>query len=303
MEPRPPSPDMPPKGEDSLSGLLYAMSAYLLWGFLPIYMKALEHVSPLEVVAHRVIWALPVAFLVLMITRRTQDLKAALRSPAMLGMTLVTAGLISANWGIYVWAITSGRALDAALGYYINPLFSILLGSLLLGEKLRGIQWLALLSAGIGVAILTLEAGHLPVLALGLTISWGFYAYFKKSLPIGPNQGFTLEVLVLLIPAIAVLSWFAVTGRMQFLHGPDWQSALLFLLGIVTAGPLILYANGAKRLRLTTIAILQYVAPTMIFLTAVFLFDEPFSQTKLVAFIFIWLALAIYSASMLRRTH
>ena len=309
MEPRPPlaaatGQTVPPSGdrnEDSLSGFLYALSAYLLWGFLPLYMKQLDQVSPIEVVAHRVIWALPVAFLVLALTRRVEDLKQALKSPAMLGMTLVTAGLLSVNWGLYVWAITSGRALDAALGYYINPLFSILLGGLLLGERLKGVQWLAILSAGIGVAILTFDAGRLPVLALGLTLTWGFYAYFKKSLPIGPNQGFALEVLVLLLPAIAVIIWFAATGRMQFLHGPGWQSLMLFLLGLVTAGPLILYANGAKRLRLTSIAIMQYIAPTMIFLTAVFVFHEPFSSTKLVAFGFIWLALLIYSASMLRR--
>ncbi|SEB83686.1 EamA family transporter RarD [Rhodobacter sp. 24-YEA-8] len=299
-----PSPKPQPAGSqegDSLSGFLYALSAYLLWGFLPLYMKALDHVSPIEVVAHRVIWALPVALLILALTRRTADLKAALRNPAMLGMTLVTAGLISVNWGFYVYAITSGRALDAALGYYINPLFSILLGAVLLGERLRGVQWLAILAASIGVAILTLEAGRLPVLALALTLTWGFYAYFKKSLPIGPNQGFTLEVMVLLLPALAVIGWLATSGEMQFLHGPGWQSAMLFLLGLVTAGPLILYANGAKKLRLTTIAIMQYIAPTMIFLTAVFVFDEPFSRQKLIAFGFIWLGLVIYSLSMLRR--
>ncbi|WP_112309441.1 EamA family transporter RarD [Pseudogemmobacter bohemicus] len=300
MESRP-APSHAPQDGDSLSGFLYAFSAYLLWGFLPLYMKALDQVSPVEVVAHRVIWALPVALIVLALTRRTADLRAALRNPAMLGMTLVTAALISLNWGLYVWAIVSGRALDAALGYYINPLFSILLGAALLGERLRGLQWIAIFSAAIGVAILTVEAGRLPLLALGLTLTWGLYAYFKKSLPIGPNQGFTLEVMVLMLPALAVIGWLAASGQMQFLHGPGWQSGMLFFLGLVTAGPLILYANGAKRLRLTTIAIMQYIAPTMIFLTAVFVFDEPFSRQKLIAFGFIWLGLVIYSTSMLRR--
>ncbi|NPD15600.1 EamA family transporter RarD [Xinfangfangia sp. D13-10-4-6] len=294
-------PGQSPDSGDSLSGFLYALGAYVLWGFLPLYMKQLDQVSPVEVVAHRVIWALPVAFLVLALTGRISGLKAALRNPAMLGMAMVTAGLLSLNWGLYVWAIASGRALDAALGYYINPLFSVLLGRILLGERLSSVQWLAIASAAIGVVILTVEAGRLPFLALGMTLTWGIYAYFKKSLPIGPNQGFALEVLVLLIPALVVITWFGISGRMVFLHGPGWQSLMLVLLGLVTAGPLILYANGAKRLRLTTIAMMQYIAPTMIFLIAVFVFNEAFSMIKLVAFGFIWLALVIYTASMLRR--
>lgn len=297
----PPAPP-PTTHENSPAGLLYALSAYLLWGFLPLFMKALDQVSPLEVVAHRVIWAVPVALAVLIWLGRTRDLKAALRSPRMLGMALVTAALVTMNWCLYVWAITSGHALDAALGYYVNPLFSILLGAVLLGERLKGVQWLAILCVAIAVAILTWEAGSLPLVAMGLVLTWGFYAYFKKSLPIGPNQGFALEVLILLPPALAVLAWLGFRDRMDFLHGPGWQSWLLFLAGPVTALPLMLYANGAKRLRLTTIALMQYISPTMIFLTAVFVFHEPFSQTTLVAFGFIWLALAIYSASMLRRT-
>lgn len=285
---------------DSLSGFLYALSAYLLWGFLPLYMKALAHVPPAEVVAHRVIWSVPVALAVLAWLGRTHDLRKALTQPRMLGMGLMTAALISVNWGIYVWAIGSGHALDAALGYYINPLFSILLGAVLLGERLRGVQWLAILSALIAVAILTWEAGRLPVVALGLMLTWGFYAYLKRRLPIGPNQGFALEVLILLPFGLAYVGWLAAKGQAHFLGMNAHETWLLVGCGIVTAGPLMIYANGAKRLRLSTIAIMQYVAPTMIFLTAVFLFDEPFSQTKLVAFGFIWAALVIYSWSVLR---
>jgi chloramphenicol-sensitive protein RarD len=292
--------DKPDNG-DSLSGFLYALCAYLLWGFLPLYMKALAHVPPIEVVAHRVIWSVPVAIAVLAWLGRTADLKAALTNPRMLGMATLTAAVISVNWGIYVWAIGSGHALDAALGYYINPLFSILLGAVLLGERLRGIQWLAIALVCVAVSILTWEAGRLPLIAVGLFLSWGIYAYLKRRLPIGPNQGFTLEVLVLLPFALAYAGWLGWRGEGHFTLVDMATGWLLLGCGLVTALPLMIYANGAKRLRLSTIAIMQYIAPTLIFLTAVFLFDEPFSRTKLVAFGFIWAALAVYSASVLRK--
>ena len=284
---------------DSLSGFLYALTAYLLWGFLPLYMKALAHIPPPEVIAHRVVWSIPVALAVLWWTGRTADLRAALVSPRMLGMGAMTAALISVNWGIYVWAIGSGHALDAALGYYINPLFSIFLGAVLLGERMGRLQMVAIALAVVAVGILTWEAGRLPVVALGLTLTWGFYAYLKKRLPIGPNQGFTLEVLILLIPAVGYMVWVATQGTSHFRQGVALDDALLLGCGIVTAVPLMVYANGAKRLTLSTIAIMQYIAPTMIFLTAVFVFDEPFSKVKLLAFSLIWAALVVYSAPIL----
>jgi len=286
---------------DSLLGFFYALAAYLLWGFLPLYMKALAHIPPVEVIAHRVIWSVPVALAVLVWLGRTADLRAALVNPRMLGMAALTASIISVNWGIYVWAIGAGHALDAALGYYINPLFSILLGAVLLGERLRGIQWLAIALVCIAVGILTWEAGQLPVIAAGLFLTWGFYAYLKRRLPIGPNQGFALEVLILLPFGLGYAGWLGWQGTGHFMEGVPFDTWMLFGCGIVTAAPLMIYANGAKRLRLSTIAIMQYIAPTMIFLTAVFLFDEPFSRVKLVAFGFIWAALVIYSWSVLRR--
>ena len=284
---------------DSLSGFLYALTAYLLWGFLPLYMKALAHIPPPEVIAHRGVWSIPIALAVLWWTGRTADLRAALTSPRMLGMGAMTAALISVNWGIYVWAIGSGHALDAALGYYINPLFSIFLGAVLLGERMGRLQMVAIALAVVAVGILTWEAGRLPVVALGLTLTWGFYAYLKKRLPIGPNQGFTLEVLILLVPAVGYMVWLAAQGTSHFRQGVAWDDALLLGCGLVTAVPLMVYANGAKRLTLSTIAIMQYIAPTMIFLTAVFIFDEPFSKVKLLAFGLIWAALVIYSAPIL----
>ena len=296
------TPDLPRPGAmtgDSLAGFLYALTAYLLWGFLPLYMKALGHIPPAEVVAHRILWSLPIALLVLWGTGRWQDLKAALTSARMLGMAAMTAALISVNWGIYVWAIGSGHALDAALGYYINPLFSIFLGAVLLREKLGRTQMGAILLAAIAVGILTWDAGRLPVVALSLTLTWGFYAFLKRRLPIGPNQGFTLEVLILLAPALGYLFWLSFAEKSHFLQGVTTDNLLLLGCGIVTAVPLMIYANGAKRLTLSTIAIMQYIAPTMIFLTAVFVFGEPFSQVKLMAFGLIWAALVIYSLPML----
>ncbi len=285
--------------EDTLPGFLYALAAYLLWGFLPLYLKALAHVPPVEVIAHRVLWSVPIALLILLATGRTADLVRALRTPRMLAMAAVTAAVISVNWGIYVWAIGAGHALDAALGYYINPLFSIFLGAVLLRETLNAAQWVAIALAGVAVAILTLDGGRLPVVSLGLMLTWGFYAFFKRKLPIGPNQGFTLEVLLLTPLALGYLVWLSGRGESHFLQGVPVNTWLLVGCGAVTAIPLMLYANGAKGLRLSTIAIMQYVAPTMIFLTAVFVFGEPFGRARMIAFPLIWAALVLYSGAML----
>lgn len=290
----------PPKNEDSPKGLALAIAAYLMWGFLPLYMKALAAVPVLEVLAHRVVWSVPVAGAILVWLGRTADLRAALRSPRMIGMAALTAGLISVNWAIYVWSIQSGQALEAALGYYINPLFSIFLGAVLLGERMTRPQVAAIALAAAAVAVLTWEAGRVPLVALGLTVSWGFYAYLKKRLPLGPNQGFMLEVLILSPLAVGFLLWTGAQGRLVF--GADMGlTGLLLLAGVVTAVPLMVYANGAKLLRLSTIGILQYIAPTMIFLTAVFVFGEEFGTARAVAFPMIWAALVIYTGSMLRR--
>lgn len=290
------------KNEDTLPGFLYALSAYLLWGFLPFYMKALAHIPPPEVIAHRVVWSLPIAGLILIVLKRTDDLKVALRTPRMLLLACMTAALITVNWGLYVWAIGSGRALDTALGYYINPLLSVALGALILKEKLSGPQKIAIALAIGAVAILTFEAGGLPWVSLGISISWGFYALFRKTLPVGPNQGFFLEVLILALPALGYIIYLQSTGQGHFMTGsqPVLDTALLMGCGVVTAIPLMLYANGAKLLRLSTIGIMQYIAPTMIFVTAVFIFGEPFGRAQMMAFPLIWLALVVYTGSMLR---
>lgn len=295
------APLSPPKNEDSLRGFGFALSAYLLWGFLPLYMKAMAHIPTLEVLAHRVIWSVPVAVAVLWGLGRTDDLKAALRNPRMLLMAAATAALISVNWGIYVWAIQTGHTLDAALGYYINPLFSVFLGAVLLGERLSLAQKCAIGLAVLAVAILTWEAGRLPVVALSLTLTWGIYAYLKKSLPIGPNQGFTLEVILLLPIALGYVVWLQMQGALTLTGGSALDTLLLMGCGLVTAVPLMIYANGAKLLKLSTIGIMQYIAPTIIFLTAVFLFGEPFGRARMIAFPLIWLALIVYTTSLIRQ--
>ena len=285
---------------DRPQGFAFAVSAYFLWGFLPLYMKAMAHISPVEVLAHRVLWSLPIAAAVLWALGRTQDVKAALTTPRTLAMGVVTAALISLNWGVYVWAIVSGHALDAALGYYINPLFSVFLGAVLLGERLNPIKWVAIGLALVAVVILTVDAGRVPVVAIALTVSWGFYAYFKKSLPIGPNQGFLLEVLLLTPPALAFVIYLMAQGGGHFLNANPADTLLLLGCGVVTAVPLMLYANGAKLLRLSTIGLLQYIVPTMIFLIAVFVFKEPFGQARMVAFPLIWAALTLYTTALWR---
>lgn len=297
----PPAPNVAPPSGDTPQGLGFALGAYILWGFLPLYLKAVSHIPAAEVVAHRIIWAVPIAAALLILMGRTRDIRAALRSPRTLAMGCVTAALITVNWGIYVWAIAENRTLDAALGYYINPLFSVALGALLLGEKLDRLQLIAVALAVCAVAVLAVSLGNVPWVAIALTVSWGFYALAKKQLPIGPNQGFLLEVLILLLPALAYVGYLTATGQGHFMVGDSHDTWLLLGCGVVTAVPLILYANGAKQLRLTTIGVLQYVAPTMIFLVAVFVFKEPFGHARMIAFPMIWGALVLYTISMIRQ--
>ncbi|WP_299861478.1 EamA family transporter RarD [uncultured Hoeflea sp.] len=286
--------------EDTPRGFAFALAAYLLWGFLPFYMKAVAHIPAIEVVAHRVIWSVPIAGLVLIWLGRTRDIRLALGSPRTMVMALLTAALITVNWSIYVWSIGAGRAIETALGYYINPLFSIFLGAVLLRESLDRRQKIAIALAVVAVALLAWESGGVPWVSVGLALSWGFYAFFKKSLPVGPNQGFFLEVLILTVPAIAFVAYTQINGTGHFGGTGSVDVLLLLGCGLVTAVPLMIYANGAKLLRLSTIGIMQYIAPTMIFVIAVFVFKEPFGPYKLAAFVLIWTALAIYSSSLLR---
>ena len=250
---RSPTTPMIKQNEDTAAGFALALTVYGLWGFLPLYMKLIDHVPAAEVVAHRIIWSVPIAALVLIVLRRTSALRDALRSPRMLLMACLTAALVSLNWGIYVWAVMAGNAMDAALGYYMNPLFSIFLAAIFLGERPNRAQMVAIVLAATAVVVLTVEAGGLPLPALGMMLTWGFYALAKKSLPIGPNQGFLLEVLILLIPACGYLWYLTASEQSHFSLSLGRDTLLLLGCGVVTAVPLLIYANAAKRLRLSPI--------------------------------------------------
>ncbi|AZO33359.1 EamA family transporter RarD [Mesorhizobium sp. M2A.F.Ca.ET.037.01.1.1] len=290
-------PDQVAKGR---RGFLLALGAYFLWGLLPFYMKAVAHLPLAEVIANRVVWSVPIAAAVLLWAGRTADFKAAIRSPKSLAMAALTAVLISVNWGIYVWAIAVDRTVETALGYYINPLVNVIVGAVLLGEKLDRLQISAVVLAAIAVTVLTVEAGKLPWVSLALAFSFAAYGFFRKTLPIGPSQGFLLEVLLLSVPALCYIVYLIATGQDHLISSTGADTALLIGCGPITAVPLLLFAFGARLLRLSTIGIMQYIAPTMVFLIAVLIFGEPFGTTQAIAFGLIWTALAMYSWSMFR---
>ncbi|MDH6229984.1 chloramphenicol-sensitive protein RarD [Mesorhizobium soli] len=282
-------------------GFLFALSAYLLWGALPLFMKAVAHIPAIEVVAHRIIWSVPVAGVTLLALGRAADVKVALRSPRTVLMAAVTAAFITCNWSIYVWAIAVDRTVETALGYYINPLVSVLMGAALLGERLNRFQIAAIALAAVAVLILALDAGGVPWVSLALAITFAIYGFLRKTLPIGPSQGFFLEVMILALPALGYIIWLQMHGEGHFVLSNPGDIGLLMACGPVTAVPLMLYAFGAKLLRLSTIGLMQYIAPTIIFLIAVFGFGEPFSGVRVIAFVLIWMALAIYTWSMFFR--
>jgi len=279
----------------TVRGLVAALAAYTLWGILPFYMKGVAHIPIWEVVAHRAIWSLPTAGLILLFLGRTKDIAHAIKSPKIIGTVCLTSLLVSANWIGYIWAVTNDHALDAALGYYISPLFNVLAGFLFLQEKLNRYQWGAVFLAFLAVLLLSLNGEGVPWLALFLAASFALYGLLRKTLPIGAAQGFTLEVLILFIPALILEALFVVRGESHFFNPDGFDLFLLMLGGPLTALPLILYATGARALHLATIGLMQYTTPSFLFLVDIFLFKEPFSTIQLVAFILIWIGLAIYS--------
>lgn len=291
-----------PVGPGRYRGFAFAFSAYLLWGFLPFYMKAVAHISPYEVVAHRVLWSVPITAAILAAQGGFASFLAVLRQPRMLAMGFVTASLISVNWAIYVWAIGSGRTLESALGYFINPLVNVALGTVFLGERLSRTQMFAVALAIFGVALMTVESGGLPWVSLALALTFGVYGYLKKTLPIGPTQGFLLEVVLITPPALLYIGWLTASDSGHFvgtgLAATGYDTLLLAAAGLITAVPLILFVFGARLLRYSTIGLMQYIAPTIVFLIAVFVFHEPFSVGKLIAFMFIWAALVVYTATV-----
>lgn len=283
-------------------GFAFAICAYVFWGLTPIYMRAMAHMPAVEIVAYRGLFSVPVAGCILLWLGRTGDLKLALRQPKTLLVLAVTATLISINWGIFTWAVSVGRTVETALGYYINPIVNIVLGALFLGERFTRSQIVAIALAVAAVLLLTVHAGVLPWVSLSLAVSFGIYGYLRKIVPIGPAQGFFLEVVLLSVPCLAVLYVWFPAGDSNFIDGSLSDTLLLLAAGPATAIPLILFATGARLLRYSTIGLMQYLSPTIMFIIAVFIFREPFSQVQLVAFCLIWAALAIYSWSTLRNS-
>lgn len=287
--------------EDTSKGFSLALAAYLIWGALPLYLKMVSHIPALEIVAHRVLWSLPIAAVALLVRGRLGEIWPLVRQPRKIGMAMLAVSLITVNWLTYVYAIGSGHTVEAALGYYINPLISIVIAAVVLKEELRPAQFVAIGLAVVAVAILAWDAGGLPWISLTLATTWAFYALFRKTLPLGPNQGFFLEVLILTAPALAYVIYLEAGGEGHFIARAGLNDPwLLMFAGVTTAVPLMIYANAAKLLRLSTIGIMQYIAPSFVFLIAVFIFKEPFGVTKLLAFCFIWAALVVYSVSAYR---
>ena len=280
-------------------GFPAALGCYLIWGSLPLYIRAMNHVSALELLAHRVIWSVPTAIVLIALAANWRDVKAAFTGSNLKWLALSSV-LIGANWAIYIWAVNAGRAMEASLGYYINPLVNVLFGMLIFSETLRIAQWVAVVMATVGVAIMAFAFGQVPWVALALCSSFACYGLIRKKVAIDSRAGFLVEVVLLAPLAAGWLVWFATSqpgGRWMGEGG--WDIGLLMAAGPITAIPLILFALAAKRLKLSTIGMMQYIGPTLQFLIAVFVFREAFSPTHAVAFGFIWAALVIFTADSL----
>ena len=276
-------------------GALYVLGCYLAWGFLPIYWKALSHLPGLETTAHRVAWSAVVAALLLTWQRNWRWLRSVVYQPRILLTFLATAILILANWLIYIYAINNDQIVESSLGYFINPLVNVLLGILFLRERPRLWQWAAILIASAGVIYLTYDYGRLPWVALGLAASFACYALLKKIASLPALEGLFLESTFLAIPLAIYLFVLERHGQGTFGHA-GWQTTLLLVLaGLVTALPLLMFSAGAKQVPMTMLGILQYVAPTIQFIIGIVLYHEPFSQSQLVGFSFIWVALALFT--------
>jgi chloramphenicol-sensitive protein RarD len=273
----------------------YAAGAYILWGLLPLFWKALQAVPATEIMAHRVVWTLVVALLLLAYQRNWSWLAAVFRNKRVALTCLATGLLITLNWFIFIWAANAGYLLETSLGYFINPLVSVLLGVLVLKERLRLGQSLSLAVALAGVLYLTISYGRLPWIALSLAGSFALYALLRKTAVLGSLEGLTLETLFVCLPALAYLLFRAWAGTGAFGSVGMASSVLLACAGIATAAPLLLFAAGARRIPLTSLGILQYIAPTLQFTLGVVVYGERLSPTRLIGFCLIWLALVLYS--------
>lgn len=280
-------------------GVWYAVVAYTLWGVFPIYIKWLQAVPAPEILAHRVVWSLVVVTGLLTLQRRWKWVREVIAQPAMLGRFVATATVVSMNWGIYIWAINSNRVVDASLGYFINPLVNVLLGALVLHERLRPVQWASVAIAASGVAWLTVQAGTLPWIGLTLGVSFGLYGLLRKTATLGALEGLTLETTLLFPIAFGYLVWLALNSQNTFVDASPSMRWLLVAAGPVTAVPLLLFAAGARRIPFTLLGLLQYIGPSIQLLLGVWLYHEPFAPAKAAGYALIWAALALYTAEAL----
>jgi chloramphenicol-sensitive protein RarD len=285
-------------------GVIYGASAYVTWGIIPIFWKFLEQVGDVgavEIVVHRIVWTLVFAVAALGAWQRLPKLWAVLKQPKVVLALAVSAILIAVNWGLFIWAVTADRIIDTSLGYYINPLVSFVLGVVWLGERLTKLQLVAIGLAVLGVVNQTVAVGYLPWISLALAFSFGFYGLIRKTVPVESLEGLTVEALLLAPLSLGYIVYLVSTGAGAFLHQGIGLDLLLILAGPLTAIPLLLFAAGARLVRLSTMGFLQYLAPSISLLVAVFVYHEPFMQAHAVTFALIWSALALVTWEAFRR--
>lgn len=291
---------MPESGTDRRAGLIFGLGAYLLWGVMPLYFKALADIAASEIVAHRIVWSLVLLVALVLVRRRWSAVRAALADRRVALTLTVTALLIGANWLIYIYAVVAGHVLEGSLGYYLNPLVNVLMGTLLLKERLTRLQVFATLLAAAGVAVLAAGAGSALWISLGLAATFATYGYLRKVAPVDSLEGLTVETMLLAPLALGWIVWLYADGQSGFGAVGLTTDLLLVLGGAVTAIPLLLFTAAARRLPYSTLGFLQYVAPSLQFLLAVLVFGEALTPAHIVCFAAIWTALAIFTFDGLR---
>ena len=278
------------------TGLLSGVGAFVLWGLLPIFWKLISDVPALETLAHRIVWSMVLLFLILLATNNWDWIRPLLHDRRKVALTLVASLLLSFNWGLFIWAINIGEILSASLGYYINPLLSVLIGVFFFREKLRPSQWLAIGIAASGVLWLTWSFGQLPRVGLALALSFGLYGALKKMAVLGSIEGLTVETVGVFLPALGYIIYLMMNGNSHFAGSDTFTSVTLAATGLATAIPLLLFAVAAQRIPLSIVGMLQYIAPTIQLLLGVFVYGEAFPAERFVGFAFIWAALIVFSA-------
>jgi chloramphenicol-sensitive protein RarD len=283
-------------------GVMLAVMAHLVWGGMAVYLGLIRYMSPVEIAVNRGLWALPIAIGVVWYLGQWPDVRRAIASPRNLAILALTSCLIVFNWGFYVWSIEQGRTLESSLGYFINPLLNVVMGYLFLGERFTTPQKIALALATAAVLVQTVALGHIPWLGLMLAVTFCLYGFLRKTIPVGPTQGFLIEVAIIALPLAGAQWWLHSRGETYF-GTSFFSTAMLIGCGVMTAASLMLYAASIRRIRYSTAGLLQYISPSLVFLTAVFVFGEPMNGLKLFSFFIIWVALAIFSVAALRDEH